>query len=73
MVSPEKLKGALALCAEVLDLVAVRPSDNFLDLGGDSFSAIELSAQLTKFCGHEIRVDDLFIAETFAQILESTP
>jgi acyl carrier protein len=62
---------ALALCAEVLDLGAVEVSDNFLDLGGDSFSAIELSARLSEVCGCEIQVDDLFTAETFASLFES--
>ena len=65
------IERALALCAEVLDLATVDKSDNFLDLGGDSFSAIELSARLSEVCGCEILVDDLFMAETFASLFES--
>ena len=65
------IERALALCAEVLDLTNVEASDNFLDLGGDSFSAIELSALLSEVCGYEILVDDLFTAQTFAHLFES--
>jgi acyl carrier protein len=67
-VSAHTIEAALALCASVLDLPSIDASDNFLDLGGDSFSAIELSAQLTKLCGFEVTVDDVFVAETFAEL-----
>jgi acyl carrier protein len=65
------IERALAVCAEVLDLATVDVSDNFLDLGGDSFSAIELSARMSEVCGCEILVDDLFMADSFASLFDS--
>lgn len=64
----DRIIAALALCAEVLDLPAVRREDNFLDLGGDSLSAIELATQLTDLLEREVVIDEFFECANFEEV-----
>lgn len=47
------------LWKEVLGLTAVSPYDNFLDVGGDSLSAVQLVTRLHKSLGVQLRTKEL--------------
>jgi acyl carrier protein len=50
---------------DVLRLPSVNDGDNFLDLGGNSLRAGEISARLLRDLGVEIPVDVVLSEETF--------
>jgi amino acid adenylation domain-containing protein len=62
------------LWAEVLELDAVEPDDDFFELGGDSLSAIQILARISKRFKMKLSEAELFTARTpraLTQLLQS--
>jgi amino acid adenylation domain-containing protein len=55
---------------EMLGLPAVRPEDNFLELGGDSIRAIKVAAQCEQL-GLAVTSRNILLAEDVAELVES--
>ena len=63
-----------ALWEKILHVRPVHPSDNFFDLGGHSFAAVRLIAEIHKLTGKNLPLATLFQAatvESLAEILRS--
>ncbi|POM24998.1 Linear gramicidin synthase subunit B [Actinomadura rubteroloni] len=58
------------LFAEILGLDGVGADDSFFDLGGDSLSAMRLTARIRAALGLEIGIGELFTAPTVAEVAE---
>ncbi|MBS2545255.1 non-ribosomal peptide synthase/polyketide synthase [Catenulispora sp. NL8] len=57
-----------AIWAQVLGLDAVRRTDDFFDLGGDSILATRMLARLRDETGHRLAVRDVFTARSIAAL-----
>jgi amino acid adenylation domain-containing protein len=53
-----------AIWADVLELDAVQPDDDFFDLGGDSLSAVQILARITRKFNYKVTEGELFTART---------
>jgi acyl carrier protein len=53
-----------AIWADVLELDAVRPDDDFFELGGDSLSAVQILARITRKFNYKVTEGELFTART---------
>ena len=73
---PDQREVLRSLFAEVLNLPQVGPDDSFLDLGGQSVTAMLLMSQVNTALGTDLSIADLFdsptVAELHALILERT-
>ncbi|GLZ35194.1 hypothetical protein Lesp02_73810 [Lentzea sp. NBRC 105346] len=56
------------VCAEVLELEAVGPHDNFFQLGGDSLTGTRFASKLNETFDSALSVRDVFTTPTCAQI-----
>ncbi|HUS25138.1 MAG TPA: alpha/beta fold hydrolase [Candidatus Binatia bacterium] len=56
---------------EVLDLPAVKPSDNYFDLGGDSLRALKILEVLRRATGREVPLTLLLDAPTLAGFVQA--
>jgi acyl carrier protein len=69
MLQPEDIELAiLTTCAALLKTPEIALQDNFLDLGGNSLRAAELSSRLRDAIGVEIPVDVVLSEESFASL-----
>ena len=66
----EKESILCAVFADVLDVGAVGPQDNFFALGGHSLMAVRLVARLSTAFGIELTVDLIFEAPTIRELAE---
>ncbi|MEV0318573.1 non-ribosomal peptide synthetase [Streptomyces sp. NPDC050658] len=64
----EPLRTLCALCARVLGVREVRPGDNFVDLGGDSITAMRLATACRRE-GIAVRSVRFLMAESLADVL----
>src|SRR4051812_17272564 len=53
-----------AIWAEVLELDAVKPDDDFFELGGDSLSAVQILTRITRRFNYKVTEVELFTART---------
>jgi amino acid adenylation domain-containing protein len=53
-----------AIWADVLELDAVNPDDDFFDLGGDSLSAVQILTRITRRFNYKVTEVELFTART---------
>src|SRR5947209_1949272 len=53
-----------AIWADVLELDAVKPEDDFFELGGDSLSAVQILARVTRKFNYKVTEGELFTART---------
>jgi acyl carrier protein len=58
------LDAVLAAYRQVLDDPSVSPDDDFFELGGDSFQAIDVMATLEEITGRQIRAGVIFAFPT---------
>ncbi len=58
------LDAVLAAYRQVLDDPGVSPDDDFFELGGDSFQAMEILARLEEMTGKQIRAGAVFAFPT---------
>jgi amino acid adenylation domain-containing protein len=64
--SPEEV--VARIWAEVLDLPAVEPDEDFFDIGGDSLSAVQILARIQDRFGVRLPLADFFNAPTVRQL-----
>ncbi|MFC1419296.1 phosphopantetheine-binding protein [Streptacidiphilus cavernicola] len=64
-------RGLAAIWAEVLDVPEVGVEDDFVDLGGDSFAAVEIIHRTEEECGLGTLASDLYQAGTIRALLAS--
>jgi aryl carrier-like protein len=62
-----RLQLVLAICADLLEYDEVQPTDNFVDLGGDSLKAMRLVADARKH-GLQISLRMVFHCNTLADL-----
>src|SRR3954464_12265170 len=63
--SPSAIEAEVAaIWADVLELDAVRPEDDFFELGGDSLSAVQILTRITKRFNYKVTEGELFTART---------
>ncbi len=62
------LEVVLAIVAEVLELDAVAPEDDFFDLGGDSLTAGRVIARIRAELGRELSLETFFDAERLQEL-----
>ena len=60
-----------AIWQRVLDVQSVRPTDNFLDLGGNSLRAGEIVWQLREQLGIDVPIDVVLDKETLADLVDT--
>ncbi|MBS2548187.1 AMP-binding protein [Catenulispora sp. NL8] len=65
------LEAVCRIWAEVLEIPAVAPHDNFFDLGGNSIGAMKVAAQCRQL-GLAITSRKILLADTVAQLLDET-
>src|SRR3954465_371538 len=53
-----------AIWADVLELDAVKPDDDFFELGGDSLSAVQILSRITRRFNYKVSEVELFTART---------
>lgn len=64
-VPPPSVEAAIAaIWADVLELDAVRPDDDFFDLGGDSLSAVQILTRISRRFNYKVSEGELFTART---------
>jgi enterobactin synthetase component F len=67
----------LVLVAEVLeDPMALKPDDNFFDVGGDSLVAVELAVKVEEVFGKSLGLDLIFESENFealGRLIDQSP
>lgn len=56
---------------EILEVKRVTPTDNFLDLGGNSLRAGEIAWRIRDELGVQLSIDVVLDAETFGTFVES--
>jgi acyl carrier protein len=61
-------RAILKVCAALLNSPTVALQDNFLDLGGNSLRAAELSSRLRDAFGVEVPVDVVLSEDSFASL-----
>ncbi|WNV84553.1 non-ribosomal peptide synthetase [Umezawaea sp. Da 62-37] len=66
--STERQEVLCALFAEVLGTDRVGLDDSFLDLGGQSMTAVRLAARITKALGADVTVNEIFDAPTVREL-----
>jgi amino acid adenylation domain-containing protein len=67
--APDPVAGEVArIWRDVLGVRAVRPDDNFLDLGGNSILAIQVASRLRARLLVEVEPADVLLAETLADL-----
>src|SRR3954464_6742430 len=63
--SPSAIEAEVAaIWADVLELDAVRPEDDFFELGGDSLSAVQILTRITRRFNYKVTEVELFTART---------
>jgi acyl carrier protein len=67
---PRFSRQALSIIGEVMGLEKVHTDDNFIDLGGDSLTAVEVAAQLSVITGVAIEATELFETDTFGDLFQ---
>lgn len=65
------LEAVLAAYRHVLDDPGVSPDDDFFELGGDSFQAMDLMAALEKTTGRQINAGAIFVFPTAAGLAKA--
>jgi iturin family lipopeptide synthetase A len=66
------MRKVCALCERILGVRDVRPGDNFLDLGGDSITAMKLAAACRRE-GITVRSVRFLTADSLADMFSLTP
>ena len=64
------MKGKLNIFAEQLNQKIILPQDNFIDIGGDSLSAMQISLILTESLGVEISLQDIILSNEISEIID---
>src|SRR4051812_26952886 len=63
--SPTAIEAEVAaIWADVLELDAVRPDDDFFELGGDSLSAVQILTRISRRFNYKVTEVELFTART---------
>jgi len=65
------LDAVLAVYRHVLDDPGVSPDDDFFELGGDSFQAMDIMAALEKTTGKQINPGVIFVFPTAAGLAKA--
>jgi acyl carrier protein len=65
------LDAVLAVYRHVLDDPGVSPDDDFFELGGDSFQAMDIMAALEKTTGKQINAGVIFVFPTAAGLAKA--
>lgn len=60
----------LNIFAEQLNQKIILPQDNFIDIGGDSLSAMQISLILTESLGVEISLQDIILSNEISEIID---
>lgn len=60
----------LNIFAEQLNQKIILPEDNFIDIGGDSLSAMQISLILTESLGVEISLQDIILSNEISEIID---
>lgn len=65
-----KLEQVLAIARDVLEIPDLQAEDNFLEMGGDSLSGLQVVSRLKKI-GADLSLEDLLMAEDFRTLADS--
>lgn len=60
----------LNIFAEQLNQKIILPQDNFIDIGGDSLSAMQISLILTESLGVDISLQDIILSNEISEIID---